>query len=660
MSQTPSAPTTGRQDGGAGSFAQAGRLLAIETALGPDALLLTGLAGEDEISRPFRFELSLVSVQHDIKPETLVGTRATVWLRRIGGKYTPLGGVIRRFRTGRMLSREFREYGAELVPWLWFLSMSTDSRIFQNLSVPKVIETVFKTFGFQDYEMSALLESYPERDYIVQYRETALAFVCRLAEEVGIHFHVRHQEQRHVIVFGDHNISFLPAPEAEVGYANDHKTEIKEWQHDYCFRSGAWAQKDFNFETPNTALLTKEKSMLPLANAAVFERFDYPGRYDNLAEGTALTRVRIEEEEARYHTVLGGSGCTTFRAGMRFTLNEHPLPSEMGAAYILTRVTHRASQSILAGDGVETEEYANWFEAIPAEPRYRPPCVEVRPFVHGAQTALVVGPPGETIHTDEQGRVKLQFHWDRRGKRDDRSSCWVRVSQGWAGSGWGAVFIPHVGHEVIVSFLEGDPDRPIVTGRVYNGNNKKNVSLPGSKTQSALQDHGGNRIVMEGKEGVEDIRTIATKDMNTNVGNDANLKVHNNRTAEVTVNDTEKVGGKQDVTINGTSSMHASGEREVVLGAGHKHSVAAAEQWLVSGERKLTVNGHYDEVLGAGLSITVTGDTMIMGSGEITLNAGSKMSLIVGGSSIVLTPSGITITASGDVTVLGATIKHNT
>jgi type VI secretion system secreted protein VgrG len=542
----------------AGTSTREDRLLTIDTPLGKDKLVLTELAGEEEISKPFSFLAVMRSEDHDIKPERLIGEKVTIWIKRETTEPVPISGMVRRFSSASSDLRGFREYHAEIVPWLWFLSCTTDCRIFQNLTVPKIIETIFGELGFTDYEMGGLTGSYQPLDFCVQYRETALAFISRWMEELGIFYFFRHEANRHVMVLGDQNRAFKPVVEKEALFGDHSGSNISQWRHSYQFRSGRYAHKDFAFKTPSQDLRTTESSLLKLQRASAFEIYDYPGGYTQKGDGQQLTRLRMEEHEAAYHTVAGASICASFFAGGKFTMTRHHLQAEEKEEYVLQRVAHRASDYTYITANAGPPSYNNTFEAFPAATQFRPAGRTPWPTVHGPQTATVVGPAGEIIHTDKHGRVKLQFHWDRRGKRDDKSSCWVRVAQNWAGKGWGGVFIPHVGQEVIVSYQEGDPDMPLVTGRVYNGENEKAISLPANKTQSAIQDHSGNFIIMEGKGGVQDIRVNAVKDMNYTVKNDYNETVKSgNRTIKIeTGTHTETIKGDTSITVTDGNYVH--------------------------------------------------------------------------------------------------------
>ena len=506
MSETTSSTPQSSQETAAANWTQDGRLIALETPLGKDKLLLTSLAGEEAISSLFAYELEMLSGDQAIQPESLIGRSVKIVITSEDGKTRPIHGMVAQFRAGPLAGRELRQYSAQVVPWLWYLGQSSDCRIFQNLNVPDIIEQVFKTFGFTDYQLSVARGDYPKLEFCVQYRETALNFVSRLMEEVGIFYFFRHEKERHLLVIADRNVSFNDLPDPQLIYApgNSQSGHVTRWEHIYTFRPGRWSQKDFNFETPSNDLTTTEKTVLKLRNAEAFERFDYPGLYPNKSLGSKVTRRLMEAEEAAYHAVLGASNYPYLDTGGKFTLASHPCEAE-STAYVVRRVRHEATCTSYLNQG-EPSRYDNTFEAIPYDVQFRPLRVTERPFVHGPQTAIVVGPPGEKIFTDKHGRVRVQFHWDRYGKYDDKSSCWIRVSHAWAGGGWGDVNLPHVGHEVIVSFLEGDPDRPLVTGRVYNGENMKAMGMPDNKTQSAIRDHSGNEIVMEGKSGVQDVR----------------------------------------------------------------------------------------------------------------------------------------------------------
>jgi type VI secretion system secreted protein VgrG len=669
----PTARTSTRED----------RLLAIDTPLGKDKLVLTELGGEEEISQPFLFTATMRSDDPDIKPESLIGAKVTMWIKRETAEPVPISGVVRSLSLASVDVRGFREYHAEIVPWLWFLSCTTDCRIFQNQTFPKIIETIFGEYGFTDYEMSGLTGSYQSLDFCVQYRETALAFISRWMEELGIFYFFRHEANRHVMVLGDQNRAFKPVVEKDALFGDHSGSNISHWRHSYQFRSGRYAHKDFAFKTPSQDLTTKESSVLKLQRASAFELYDYPGGYTQKGDGQQLTRVRMEEHEASYHTVAGASICASFFAGGKFTMARHHLQAEEKQEYVLQRVAHRASDYTYITTNIGPPSYDNTFEAFPSATKFRPASRTPWPIVQGPQTATVVGPPGEIIHTDKHGRVKLQFHWDRRGKKDDKSSCWVRVSQGWAGKGWGGVFIPHVGQEVIVSYQEGDPDMPLVTGRVYNGENEKAVSLPANKTQSAIQDHSGNFIIMEGKSGVQDIRVNAVKDMNYTVKNDYNDKVlTGNRKIDVlTGTHTETINGDTKITITtGTltttvakNTAEYTSEKATTINSNtaHVHVNAATDIQLAAGDAKapaswikldkdgnITISAKNIKIIGSD-TVNVSGDSIeVKGLSKSWIGVG-RQNTEYNKEKVETSGAGITSNARGEHNVIGAPVKIN-
>ena len=390
----------------------------------------------------------------------------------------------------------------------------------------------------------------------------------------------------------DSNVMFKPLPEPRYCDAQAERLDgfagvITNFQQDWSFRTGRWAQTDFDFEAPSKNLLAAEATLLTFPNAKKFERFDYPGGYTDREAGKQLTRTLIEAEEAQYHVARGCSSSAALAPGSTFTLASRS--NGDGEAYAILAVTHDARDSSYFTGPQEEAFYRNNFEAIRASVPYRPQRLAAKPVVQGPQTATVVGPGGEAIYTDKHGRIKVQFHWDRYGKRDADSSCWVRVSQNWAGKGWGGAFIPHVGQEVVVSFLEGDPDRPLVTGRVYNASNMGANALPSNKTQSAIRDHTGNEILMEGKGGSQDIRVTAVKDMHLKVVHDRDKNVGNNETTHVKVDRTETVGGNETITVTGNRSEKVAGNETIEITGKRSEDVGGDETITIKGARTETV-----------------------------------------------------------------------
>jgi type VI secretion system secreted protein VgrG len=656
VSETTSSTPQSSRETAAVNWTQDGRLIAIETPLGKDKLLLTSLAGEEAISSLFAYELEMLSGDQAIQPESLIGRSVKIVITLKDGKTRPIHGMVAQFRAGPLVGRGLRQYSAQVVPWLWYLGQSSDCRIFQNLNVPDIIEQVFKTFGFTDYQLSVARGDYPKLEFCVQYRETALNFVSRLMEECGIFYFFRHEKERHLLVIADPNMKFNALPDPQLIYApgNPQSGHVTQWENIYTFRPGRWSQRDFNFETPSNDLTTTEKTVLKLRNAETFERFDYPGLYTNKSLGGKVTRKLMEAEEAAYHAVVGASDYPYLDIGGKFTLASHPCEAE-STAYVVRQVRHEATcASYLNQDG-EPSRYNNTFQAIPNDVPFRPLRVTKKPFVQGPQTAVVTGPGGAEIFTDKYGRIKVQFHWDRKGKKDDKSSCWVRVAQSWAGRSFGTWYLPRIGQEVVVTFLEGDPDRPLVVGSVYNAEQTVPFALPANKTQSGLRTRsslGGsgsncNEFRFEDLKGSEMVLLHAEKDLTTGVEHDASHWVGHDETTTVDHDRTEHVKHDETITIdnNRTETVHAN--ETITIDQNRTETVHANETITIDQNRAETVkmnetvtvvqNRAHTVVLNEALTVGVAraetvglGGETITVAGARTISVGQNQSISVG------------------------------
>jgi type VI secretion system secreted protein VgrG len=495
---------------------QAGHMLQIDTQLGKDVLLLTSLDGVETVSRGFVYTIEMLTIASDDEVRGLLGHPVTLWLRNDSAtERRPLHGHIHHLTRVSVDARGNRRWQAEVVPFIWFLKHSVDCRIYQDLTIPEIIRSVFDEHELTHYELR-LHEQYPKQVFSVQYRESAFDFVSRLMEHVGIFYWFEHDKDRHLLVLADSNrVAKFTEPQQVVQSLRPDLGHIQELVHDFEFRTGNWALNDFDFEVPTKNLRTREPTVLDVQPMKRFEIFDYPGSYILPEDGKRLTRLRIQEEEAQHHKVSGTGSCAGFDAGRRFTLTpDRQRNGEKPASYLLTEVRHTARDTNYFSNETAPATYSNRFVCIPVETPFRPERLTDKPTVQGPQTATVVGPAGESIHTDQYGRVRLLFHWDRRGKRDEHASCWVRVSQNSAGSHWGSLAIPHVGQEVIVAFLEGDPDRPIITGHVHNGSNMPPLNLPQDKDKTILRDHGDNKVIMHGKAGQQWMSLVSPRSVN--------------------------------------------------------------------------------------------------------------------------------------------------
>ncbi|MGX4727235.1 type VI secretion system tip protein TssI/VgrG [Pseudomonas corrugata] len=513
-------------------------------------------------------------------------------------------------------------YQLLLRPWLWWLSLASNNRVFQNLATSDIVTTIFKAHAFTDFQLK-LSGSYTPREYCVQYGETDLAFVSRLLEEDGIFWFFSHEAGKHTLVLADSNDAFAPIPNGPtVNYLGQGMGErelhgIRSGHVSLQAVAGVYQATDYEFTTPTTSLYSQAEAM-----AGPSSIYEHPGGYNAKAQGDALTKQRVDGLRSQAQRFVGESDCRWLVPGYWFTLAGHEDPS-LNIDWVVTSVSHEASH----------DSYRNRFEAIPKATPYRPARLTPKPRMH-TQTALVVGKAGEEIWTDEYGRIKLQFPWDRTGKNDETSSCWVRVVLPWSGKGFGMQFVPRIGQEVIVTFIDGDPDRPLVTGCVYNGDNALPYALPANQTQSGIKTNsskgggGFNELRFEDKKDAEEVFLQAQKDFNINVlndttatvGHDETLTVQNARTRTVKDGDEtvtlEK--GKRNVTIQtGSDSLDVKDTRTVTVGSDQTHSTGGNYTHKVTGNYELTVDGN--------LTIKVSGTLTLQSGGSFAIKSGADL-----------------------------------
>jgi type VI secretion system secreted protein VgrG len=501
-------------------YTQHGRSIAIETSLGPDALLLTDVDGEEKLSHPFIYNVRLVTRRTDPEVRRILGEPVTLWLDN-SSEVTrrPINGRIRRVTWVADTLRDFATYQVEVVPHLWFLDCTADCRIFQDQTVPEIIRAVLHDHGVTDFEFRLLKRDYPRLNYCVQYRESALAFISRLLEDAGIFYCHEHHADRHILVMLDANEMASHTEPHQLRLSNRGDLgEIQTFRTDAVFRPGRWALTDYDFEAPSKIMQKHVKTVLTVQGMDQREIFDFPGGYVDQSVGDWLTRMRMEAEEAQHLRVLGTSSLTTLDPGRRMQVKDGSRQTDRApSAYLLTEVRHRARErGYFAEHAGASSHYDNDFVAIPQATQFRPPRVTPKPFVRGPQTATVVSPDkGDPIYTDMYGRIKVHFHWDRRGERSKgNTSCWVRVSQVNTGSSAGSVSIPHAGQEVVIAFLEGDPDRPMVVGRLHNAEKMPPLVLPRDKHKTEIRDHGNNKLIMHGKAGQEHLSLVTPRSLN--------------------------------------------------------------------------------------------------------------------------------------------------
>ena len=638
--------------------------LQVSTPLGPNKLLLRALRGEEYISGLFQFNLEMVSEDSALDFQQIIGKPVTVTLNLADDSKHYFNGIVGRFIQEETNARLTR-YHAEIHPWLWLLTKTADCRIFQNESVPEIIKEIFTDFGFSDFR-DGLTGTYDKREYCVQYNETAFNFVSRLMEDEGIFYFFEHKDGVHTLVLGDDADVHPTCPGLEQNAVRFKQSLIDHTQDLAITRclveeqvvSDKCALDDFNFETPNTDLMVEEGD-------GKLRMYEYPAGFMSKSSGEGRAKRRLDAVEQPKKLIKGEGFVRAFTAGHKFTLKDH-YRGDVNQDYVLHSVVHAVTQ----------ETYTNSFEAFPATVVFRPARISPAPIISGTQTAKVVGKSGEEIWTDKYGRIKVQFHWDQKGKNDETSSCWVRVDYGWAGKNWGGIFLPRIGQEVVVSYLEGNPDCPLVTGAVYNAEQTVPYTLPDEQTKSTVKTNtskggnGFNEIRFEDKKDSEELYFHAQKDQNIVVEHDRTKKVLNNETNTIkqdratTIeegNDTYVVSkGNRTFQVNtGNETYEVKGTRDVTVTGDETHTDKANFTQKVTGNYELKVTGN--------LTIDVTGSVTIKSGQSMTHEAQMSMTNKAGMSLTNEAQIGITnkgqatntVESGGVTTVKGAMVKIN-
>ena len=632
------------------AFAQANQYLSITTPLGADKVLIRSIHGEERISGLFHFYVEMVSEDKALDFSLIVGKSATVKVALADGSTTRyINGIVGRFVQAGTDARFFT-YFAELHPWFWLMTMSADCRIWQNKTVIEIVTGLFTELGFTDYKNSTT-GTYTALEYCVQYNETAFAFVSRLLEDAGIFYYFEHEDGKHTLVLADASSAFTDCPgAATVDYATygtwNQQNVVTSCTLEQTVIPGKYAVDDFGFETPSTDLKAETDSTKTTdgANRRIYE---YPAGFVKKDAADARAKLRIEEREAPQKMLRGTSFVRAWFPGAKSTLAKH-YRDDVNAAYALARVSHHATP----------DEYSNTFEAFPSDLVYRPPRTTRKPVIPGTQTAIVVGKSGEEIWTDKYGRVKVQFHWDQKGANDENSSCWIRVAQGWAGKAWGQIFLPRIGQEVVVSFLDGDPDRPLITGSVYNAEQTVPYTLPDDQTKSTIKSNvskgggGFNEFRFEDKKDSEEVFLQAQKDLNTVIKHNETHKVGTNK-KEGEGDQTVEIYNKRTVTLEkGTDKLQIKeGDRDIDVDKGNEtHDVAGTRTLKVTKKETHTsedefvhnVTKNYTLKIDGDLSITVAGKVTFKSTGDMTLETSGKLTAKATGD---LATSGMNITS---------------
>ncbi len=648
--------------------------------------------GTEGLSSLYQFKVEAL-VEDPPSPRSLLGANALLTIHDTGGE-RHVHGIVAAASEGRQGLRE-RHMEVVIAPRAWRLLYSVDCRIFQQKTVAEIIAQVLSDHDIAGADVRfALQGAHPAHEYCVQYRESDWAFISRLCEEEGIYLFFEHTDSNHTLVFAD-------APGAHPLISGDAHVPLHDPSGAVASSasvSALWATarigvgrvrlQDFNFVQPALDLGSDA------AGSAYqdLEFYDHPGGHESLAAGRRSARVRLEEQAWQQHTARGRSDCPRLVPGFRFTLDDldGALREDLRCEYVVTSVTHHGAQSAARGDGsaVTAPEYVNEFEVIPSSVPYRPLRATPRPVIHGVQTAIVVGPGGQEIYTDPHGRVKVHFHWDRVGGRNERSSCWIRVSQAWAGQGYGFIAIPRIGHEVIVSFVEGDPDRPLITGRVYHGTNPVPYDLPGNMTRTTLKSNsspggdGSNELRFEDMAGSEEVYLHAQKDWNVvtehdksqRTGHDESLTIGHDRAKDVAHDQREHVGHDKTIRVDNDHTEEIGANCTITVGAHHVERVGASRQEDIAENATLDVGGDSTTEVRGNMSLTVLQtkqEQVLLASQEsvglakavevgaaysISVGAAYSVSVVgsaglsAGGSISESAKADVSITAGGDIT----------
>lgn len=664
------------------------RPILFNSPLGAEVLRFQGLSAQQGVSQLGALQVDLVADKPDLSAEDLLGQHAGVSLLMRDGSERHFNGLVTRFAIGPAQGRHYG-YQATLRPWLWILTRTSDCRIFQNKDVKQIVEQVFGDHaGIANFQFK-LTRSYRSRTYCVQYRESDYNFVARLLEEEGIYWYFEHSAGLHTLVLTDALAQLNPAPGCppltyfpNEGQVPPNVDYVSHWDAGSELHSGKVVTTSYDFERPSASLLANQS--LPRGHAEdSLELFDFEGIYTQLGDGQQLQDNRIDEQQSRFRRAQGHTNAIGLASGYLFELQQHPHAQQDGKYLCLSihsevRVaSYEAGAAAGAAGGTELD-YRCRFEAMPATLTFRPSRRTAKPFVQGPQTAVVVGPAGDEIHTDKYGRVKVQFHWDRYGKNDDKSSCWVRVASPWAGNSFGFVQIPRIGQEVVVNFLEGDPDQPIITGRVYNAANMPPWELPANATQSGVlsrSSKGGvysnaNALRFEDKKGEEQLWLHAEKDQLTEVehdedkwvGNDRRktidrhettlvkgnrtetvnldetITVHKNRTETVDLNETitigvnrtESVGANESITIGANRTISVGASETATVALQRTHTVGINETIAIGAAQEIAIGAAQVVAVGAMQTVTVGANRSISAGANLSTSVGANESRTVG------------------------------
>jgi type VI secretion system secreted protein VgrG len=554
-------------------FIQASRVLKVKSPLGGDQLLPERMVIQEGVSQLFEINLSVRAKKEAVKPEELIGRLVDVSVEvqqgdgeEGSGVRRPFNGLVTELYEGPPITRGLRSYAMTIRPQMWLLSRRSDCRVWMDKTVVEIAETLFSEHGIPAPDTSGIITPPPPQHYSVQWNETDLDYLLRRFEEDGLFYWFSHEDGSHKLHVADSANGWLgPSPSAQgegrvrLAQGSSDRNHINDWARRFSYVPGQRAGADWNFETPSMVPGTMTPSLVQMPDATKRELYEYPSRIKTVAEAERAQKLRTQATEADHDRVFGASTSRILEAGRRFTPYEVAHPEHEYEEHVIIKATHTIVDRSYETNGNEPE-YRNSFEAIPSRVPLTPHRMTKRPRIDGTQVAIVAGPEGEEIHPDQYGRIKLWFPWDRKAKKDGTDTCWVRVAQSWAGSAWGGQTIPRIAMEVMVAFVDGDPDRPLVTGVVPNPANGVPYELPANKTRMVLRSNthkgtGFNELSFEDEAGKEQLFLHAQKDHDVHVLNDTRERVEHDRHQHVANDKTGFVGGDYEQVVTGNVSI---------------------------------------------------------------------------------------------------------
>jgi type VI secretion system secreted protein VgrG len=648
------------------NLSQHDRLFKIDTPFGTDKVVVRHFHGKESISGLFEYKLELISGDFNLDFEAIVGKLVKLAICQSDDKsYRYFNGFVSRFQQGKS-DGQVAVYHATLVPWMWFLTQTRDCYIHQELTVDKIVKWVFDKFQFRDYEFQLRMQHDPW-EYCTQYRESAFDFVSRLMEMEGIFYFWKQVEGRQVLMIGDGSHIHQPCPyqakfKMERAFGRGFKRmedSIYTFETKTEFKTGKYTYRENNFLTPDSDLQGETNARTSRRGKDKYEIYDYPGEYEVHGEANPFTRLRMEEAEVDEDVMQGTSCARSLSPGYKMEVSGHER-RDFNKGYMVLEVEHEGhEENYLMEEEAKPPSYKNSFSCVPSDVPYRPGRKTPKHIMKGVQTATVVGPKGEEIYPDKYGRVKVQFNWDRVGKKDENSSCWIRVSQPWAGRNFGAMFLPRIGQEVIVDFVEGDPDRPIITGRVYNAANMPPYELPKNKNWSGIKSRSTksgspdnfNELRFDDTKGQELIWMHAEKDMRITVENDTDEIIDRDRKLRVKRDQIEEVEKEKHVKVGTNEFREVCGNQDTNTGGNLTEKIGGNRDMTIGGNLTAKIGGSigltFDSTVGAkvsgGLSLNTSTGLTLKDDMNVVIESGMSLTLKSSGGFISITPAGIFI-----------------